>query len=117
MSSNDPISMILMNSEIISVFSNTITLKENIRGIQLFDKDGTMIANIGAGTGESVQLPVEMTQYSGLLTNPNTNDTSTYYSITVPIYNLKSTLVRDYRGTSVFVMDVKNFNKILEGGK
>ena len=47
--------MILMNNEIISVFSNTMTLKENIRGIQLFNKEGTMIANIGAGTGESVQ--------------------------------------------------------------
>ena len=117
MSSNDPLSMIVMNNEIISVFSNTMTLKENIRGIQLFDKEGTMIANIGAGTGESVQLPVETTKYSGLLTNPVTNDTSTYYAITVPIYNLKSTLVREYRGTSVFVMDVKNFNKILEGGK
>jgi two-component system, sensor histidine kinase YesM len=117
MSSNDPLSMILMNNEIISVFNNTITLKENIRGIQLFDKEGTMIASIGSGTGESVQIPVETTKYSGLLTNPDTNDTSTYYSITVPIYNIKSTLVRDYRGTSVFVMDVKNFNKILEGGK
>ena len=40
--------MIVMNNEIISVFSNTMTLKENIRGIQLFDKEGTMIANIGA---------------------------------------------------------------------
>ena len=59
MSSNDPLSMILMNKEIISVFNNTITLKENIRGIQLFNKDGTMIADIGAGTGESNQLPVE----------------------------------------------------------
>ncbi|MBD0384086.1 histidine kinase [Paenibacillus sp. WST5] len=117
MSSNDPLTMILMNSEIISVFSNTITLKENIRGIQLFDKEGTMVANIGAGTGEPVQLPVESTKYSGLLKDPDTNDTSTFYSITVPIYNLKSTLIKDYRGTSVFVMDVKNFNKILEGGK
>jgi two-component system sensor histidine kinase YesM len=117
MGSGDPLTMLLMDNEIISVFSNTITLKENIRGIQLFDKEGTMIASIGSGTGESVQIPVETTKYSGLLTNPDTNDTSTYYSITVPIYNLKSTLVRDYRGTSVFVMDVKNFNKILEGGK
>lgn len=117
MGSGDPLTMLLMDSEIISVFSNTITLKENIRGIQLFDREGTMIANIGAGTGKSVQIPVETTQYSGLLTKPNTNTTSTFYSITVPIYNLKSAVVRDYRGTSVFVMDVKNFNKILEGGK
>ena len=117
MSSNDPLSMILMNNEIISVFNNTITLKENIRGIQLFNKKGTMIAGIGAGTGESVQLPVAITQYSGLLQNPNTNETSTYYSITIPIYNLKSTVFKDYRGTSVFVMDVKNFGEILKGGK
>ena len=64
-----------------------------------------------------IQHPVAITQYSGLLQNPNTNDTSTYYSITIPIYNLKSTVFKDYRGTSVFVMDVKNFSEILKGGK
>lgn len=117
MSSKDILSTILMNNEIISVFGNTISLKENIRGIQLFNPEGAMLANIGVGTGESVKHPVKMIEYSGLLTNPNTADSSPYYSITIPIYNLQSSLVRDYRGTSVFIMDVKNFSNILKDAK
>ena len=34
------LSRILMNHEVISVFSNTTTLKENIRGIQLYNRQG-----------------------------------------------------------------------------
>ncbi|WP_307605032.1 sensor histidine kinase [Paenibacillus sp. V4I9] len=117
MSSTDTLSMILMNSEIISVFSNTITLKENIRGIQLFNKEGTLIANIGAGTGESVKYQVESIEYSGVLTNPDLAYMGPYYTISVPVYNLKSNIPRDYRGTSVFVMDVNNYNNILKSGK
>ncbi|MDQ0874530.1 two-component system sensor histidine kinase YesM [Paenibacillus sp. V4I3] len=117
MSSTDTLSMVLMNSEIISVFSNTITLKENIRGIQLFDKEETLIANIGAGTSESVKFPVESTEYSGVLTYPDSTYTGPYYSISVPIYNLKSNIHRDYRGSSVFIMDVNNFNNILKNAK
>ena len=65
MSSNDPLSTILMNKEIISVFNNTITLKENIRGIQLYNNEGTKIAYIGAGTDERNRLPAQNTEYSG----------------------------------------------------
>lgn len=117
MSSTDTLSMVLMNSEIISVFSNTITLKENIRGIQLFNKEGTLIANIGAGTGESVKYPVESTEYSGVLRNPDLAYTGPYYTISVPIYNLKSNIHKEYSGTSVFVMDVNNYNNILKSRK
>lgn len=117
MSSNDALSMILMNNEIISVFANTISLKENIRGIQLFNNEGMMVASTGVGTGESVKHPVQMIEYSGLLTNPNTDGTRPYYSIAIPIYNLKSNLARDYRGTSIFVMDADNFSNILKNAK
>ena len=117
MNSNDALSRILMNNEIISVFNNTITLKENIRGIQLYNKEGTMLASIGEGTGKSGQPPVQMTEYSGILTNPKEADTAPYYSIAFPIYNLKSDLLRDYRGTCVFIMDTKNFINILKGAQ
>jgi two-component system sensor histidine kinase YesM len=54
LNSGDMLSVILMNNEVVSMFANTMSLKENIRGIQLFNGEGTMVANIGAGTGESV---------------------------------------------------------------
>ncbi|WP_219638250.1 sensor histidine kinase [Cohnella sp. CFH 77786] len=117
MSLQDPLEKILMDNEIISVFNNTVTLKDNIRGIQLFDREGKMVESIGIGTGRSVQLPVESTVYSGLLRDPEAKTATTNYTITVPIYNLKSSIFKDYRGTAVFVMDVRNFGKILEGGK
>ncbi|XEC95841.1 sensor histidine kinase [Paenibacillus tarimensis] len=115
----DDLDIVLMHDEIISVFNKTMTLKENIRGIQLFDKEGKMIASIGAGTGTGryIQPPVETTKYSGLLTNPNTSETSAYYTITVPIYDLKSSIIGDYRGTGVFIMDARNFSNILKSGK
>ncbi|RCW49663.1 cache domain-containing sensor histidine kinase [Paenibacillus prosopidis] len=111
------LSRILMNHEVISVFSNTTTLKENIRGIQLYNRAGTMVASLGLGTGESVKLPDPKIEYSGLLKDPDTGELIPYYSISVPIYNLKNTPTRDYKGTSVFVMDVGNFSNILQNAK
>lgn len=117
LSTEDILSVILMNDEVVSVFSNTVTLKENIRGIQLYNRDGTMAANIGTGTGESFKLPVPEVEYSGLLTDPNSAELIPYYSISVPIYNLKSSPARDFKGTSVFIMDVNNFSHILKSAK
>ncbi|GMK40931.1 hypothetical protein PCCS19_39870 [Paenibacillus sp. CCS19] len=113
----DVITRILMIDEVDSVFANTINLKENIRGIQLYDKEGKLVAGIGVGTGESVKSPASGIEYSGILSQPNTDVTTTYYSIAFPIYNFKSELLRDYKGTSVFVMNTENFNRILENAK
>ncbi|XEC94405.1 sensor histidine kinase [Paenibacillus tarimensis] len=115
--SEDILSRILMNDEVRSVFSNTTALKENIRGIQLYNREGTMIADSGIAAGESVKLPPTKTEYSGLLTDPNTGETIPYYSISVPVYNLENTPARDYKGTTVFVMDVGNFSSILKNAK
>ena len=71
-----------------------------------------MVANTGAGIVDSLQHPVQTTEYSGLL---SANDSQ--YTITVPIYNLKSAQIRDYRGTCIFIMDVSNFNSILKNAK
>jgi two-component system sensor histidine kinase YesM len=71
---DDYLSRILMHHEVISVFSNTITLKENIRGIQLYNRAGTMVASLGLGTGESVKLPDPKIEYSGLLKDPDTEE-------------------------------------------
>lgn len=108
----DELTMVLMNPEVISMFSNTMSLKESIRGIRLYDKEGTIVANTGAGFVDSLQHPVQTTEYSGLLSS---NDSQ--YTITVPIYNLKSVQLQDYRGACIFIMDVSNFNSILENAK
>ncbi|KRE47055.1 cache domain-containing sensor histidine kinase [Paenibacillus sp. Soil522] len=113
----DFLSRILMYNEIESVFSNTTALKANIRGIQLYNPEGKMIADSGIGIGETVRLPPPRIEYSGLLTNPNTDGIMPNYSISVPIYNLESTPVKEYMGYSVFLMDVRNFRNILKSAK
>lgn len=108
----DKLSMILMNPEVTSMFANTMSLKESIRGIRLYNKEGTMVASTGAGTINSLEHPVQSIEYSGLL---SANDSQ--YTITVPIYNLKSAQLQDYRGACIFIMDVSNFNSILINAK
>lgn len=108
----DELTMVLMNPEVISMFANTMSLKESIRGIRLYNKGGTLVANTGAGIVDSLQHPVQTTEYSGLMSS---NDTQ--YTITVPIYNLKSAQLQDYRGACIFIMDVSNFNSILKNAK
>ncbi|WP_029192514.1 cache domain-containing sensor histidine kinase [Paenibacillus harenae] len=115
--SDDSLSRILKHNEVISVFSNTTTLKENIRGIQLYDRDGTMVANIGVGTGETAKLPNPKIEYSGLLQDPDTSEAIPYYSFSVPVYILENTPAKEYKGTSVFVMDIGNFGNILQSAK
>ncbi|WP_199615841.1 cache domain-containing sensor histidine kinase [Paenibacillus alkalitolerans] len=117
LNSEDFLSRILMNDEIVSVFSNTTALKANIRGIQLYSPEGKMVADSGIGFGESVKLPPPKIEYSGLLTDPNTGETIPNYSITVPVYNLEKTPAKEYMGTSVFLMDLGNFRNILRNAK
>lgn len=108
----DELTMVLMNPEVISMFSNTMSLKESIRGIRLYNKEGTLVANTGAGIVNSLTHPIQTTEYSGLMSS---NDSQ--YTITVPIYNLKSAQLQDYRGACIFIMDVSNFNSILKNAK
>ncbi|MFC5467958.1 sensor histidine kinase [Cohnella suwonensis] len=117
LSSGDALAKILKNDEIISMVSNTMTLKDDIKGIQLYDKDGMPVTSIGVETGESVRYPIRKAYYSGLIAIPDGAGAGNYYSITYPIFNLKSSQVWDYGGTSVFMMDVNNFNQILKNAK
>ena len=114
MSKEDILDRILMNNDIASVFANTTSLKENIKGIQLYNNQGMMIANTGLGTGNTVlNRPVRKTEYSGLLNLPDGDRFTSYYSIAVPVYNLKNHIIEDNIGVCIFVMDVSNFSKIL----
>ncbi|KRE92076.1 hypothetical protein ASG89_34030 [Paenibacillus sp. Soil766] len=110
--SEDKLSVVFMNDEVTSMFANTMSLKENIRGIRLYNSEGTMMANTGSGIDYSTHFPVQSTEYSGII---STNDS--YYTIAVPIYNLKSAQVSDYIGACIFIMDVSNFNSILKSAK
>jgi two-component system sensor histidine kinase YesM len=89
----------------------------NIRGIQLYNPEGKMISDSGIGIGETVQLPPPKIEYSGLLRDSNTGGIMPNYSISIPIYNLERTPVKEYMGYSVFFMDVRNFHNILKSAK
>ncbi len=115
LSTNDILSRILMNNEIISVFSSTLSLKPNIKAIQLYNKEGTLVTSLGEGIGPNVIKPVPFIEYSGLQTNPDRS--SSYYTIAVPVYNLKSLMNKDYRGLTLFTMDLTNFKNILQKAK
>ncbi|MBW5445169.1 hypothetical protein GE107_03710 [Cohnella sp. CFH 77786] len=108
----DKVTLVLMNPDLTSMFANTMALKENIRGIRLYNNEGTMLAIAGKEIGDSAKLPVQKTEYSGLLSTDGP-----HYTITVPIYNLKSLQIQDYMGACVFSMDVSNFNSILQNTK
>ncbi len=117
MSQDDILARILMDKEIVSVFSNTFSLKDSIKGIQLYDQEGVMLVRSGEMVDELEPLdnrPVSAVEYSGTIQIRS----KTWYTITVPIYNLKNNaLVNDYRGKSVFMMDASHFNNILTKSK
>ncbi|XEC95701.1 sensor histidine kinase [Paenibacillus tarimensis] len=117
----DDLERILMNREVVSMFANTVSLKKNIRGIQLFDKDGNIIASLGNGTVRTVPSPIQSIEYSGLLTTPlsdHRDSKRSFYAISTPIYQLdQNRLVRGYKGIGRFFMDATNFSPILESAK
>ncbi|MBD2868627.1 sensor histidine kinase [Paenibacillus arenilitoris] len=119
--SDDVLTRILKNQEVLSVFANTISLKENIRGIQLYDKDGSYMASVGIGSMQSVDAPVESFEYSNLIDIPisDARDSKrSFYAITAPIYKLDSNrLVTGFMGVGRFFMDATNFSPILKSAK
>ncbi|MDQ8739051.1 histidine kinase [Paenibacillus sp. LHD-38] len=121
LASDDALSRILKNQEVLSVFANTISLKENIRGVQLYDKEGKYLASIGIGSEQSVPSTLRSFEYSGLintaLSDPRDSKRS-FYAITAPIYQLDSNrLVTDFMGVGRFFMDATNFSPILKSAK
>lgn len=54
LSSDDVLTKVLGNREVLSVFANTISLKQNVRGIQLFDHQGRFLARLETGSVQSV---------------------------------------------------------------
>lgn len=116
MKEDDVLERVLNNNEVVSVFSNTATMKENIRGFELYDQQGKLITNSGKGTGiEKLESPPTAMKYSGVL---HDSDNMPYYIITIPIYNLKNNhLVEDYIGACILYMDVNNFTKMLSNSK
>lgn len=116
----DELTRILMNNEVLSMFASATALKENIRGIQLYDKEGKILTSIGIGTENNVPAPVDTVQYSGLLedSSPYYEDKRTYYTITTPIYQLDNKrLVTEFKGIGRFYLDVTNFSPILKSAQ
>lgn len=119
--SDDVLTRILKNQEVLSVFANTISLKENIRGIQLYDKEGKFLASIGDGSKQSVPSEVKSIEYSDLIQTPlsdSRDSKRSFYAITAPIYKLDTNrLVTGFMGIGRFFMDATNFSPILKSAK
>jgi len=117
---NDELSRILMNDEVLSMFASAAALKESIRGIHLYDRNGKILTSIGIGTENAISAPATEVAYSGLLdgSSPYYEDKRTYYSISTPIYLLDNKrLVTEYIGIGRFYMDVTNFSPILRSAQ
>lgn len=112
---NEILSRILMNQDISAQFSSTLALKENMRGIRIYDTSGEMVASVGKAIEPLVNHQVEDIEYSGIMYD---NSNGFYYTIAIPVYNLQNnSLLRDYRGMCLFIMDVSNFNSMLNKSK
>ncbi|PWW02561.1 two-component system sensor histidine kinase YesM [Paenibacillus cellulosilyticus] len=115
LSTEDALTKVLMNPEIIAEFTSTLALKENMMGIQLYDKEGVLTASVGKPFAPIAKRTVDEIEYA-LGTPGQTGDT--YYTIAVPVYNLQNNrILKDYRGMCVFFMDVNNFTTILSKSK
>jgi two-component system sensor histidine kinase YesM len=112
---NEILSRILMNQDISAQFSSTLALKENMRGIRIYDTAGTMVASVGKAIEPPVNRQVTDIEYSGILSDKLNGP---YYTIAIPVYNLQNnSLLRDYRGMCLFIMDVSNFSSMLNKSK
>ncbi|WP_042199486.1 sensor histidine kinase [Paenibacillus camerounensis] len=115
LSSDDPLTKILMNPEIIAEFSSTLALKEEVMGIQLYDREGELATSIGKPFAPVQQRSADEIKYE---LGSSDQAGRTFYTISVPVYNLQNNRVlKDYRGMCVFYMDVKNFTSVLGKSK
>lgn len=117
LNTNDDLERILAHQEILSMFFNTIAMKENIRGIQMYDTVGRQLVRTGIGDDVRGIESGSALRYTGLLKlaeRPSEN----FYAITTPIYGLDSNrIVTHFKGTGRYYMDVANFAPILESAK
>lgn len=108
----DVLGRILNYDDVMSVFSNTMTLNDNIKGIWLYDKSGKLLANEGESDNSGVRPhTVNDTEYSTIFITGNNKEAR--YTITIPVYNLKSAS-NDYVGECIFVMSTGNFSDLLQ---
>ncbi|WP_256710647.1 histidine kinase [Paenibacillus sp. FSL H8-0548] len=112
---NEILSRILMNQDIAAQFSSTLALKENMRGIRIYDTEGELVASVGKAIEPPVNRQVSDIEYSGIFSDKMNGS---YYTIAIPVYNLQNNyLLRDYRGMCLFIMDVSNFSSMLKKSK
>jgi two-component system sensor histidine kinase YesM len=113
-SNDDSLERILMDKDIDAVFSNTVMLNEDIKGIQIYNNKGDKVAGIGEDASVTFfKRKISNTEYSGLL-KVNRPLSESRYSITIPIFKLDNNVLYDNIGTCVFVMDTRNFADILD---
>ena len=112
----DKLDRLLLRQDLVDVFNNTLLLQDSIIGISLYDLEGDQIINYGKNVtmGEGVTLD-RKTIYSGLEYSDEWNDY--YYTITMPIYNLKSYKFGDQIGEYIVVIDVTDLVNLLDNSQ
>ncbi|MGO4375246.1 sensor histidine kinase, partial [Paenibacillus sp. MCAF20] len=118
LNSDDDDERILAHREILQMFFNTMSMKSNIRGIQMYDAEGKQLARIGEGDNAADTDSSKKTMdYTGLL-KMDTRPLENFYAITTPIYGMDSNrIATDFKGIGRYYMDVTNFAPILESAK
>jgi hypothetical protein len=106
---DDILDQVLMNRELLSVFANTMSIKPNIRGIQLYDRNGKLLTRLGEGQDETT-APVQKMTYSGSI-NLDARPTKHFYTIFSPI--LKSAKVT--ANSRVMLLDRDDHSLSTEG--
>lgn len=103
---------ILMYKEMINVCSNTISLKDGIAGVMLFNRYMEYSGSSGVYIDpEEIPKEASNTVYSSLVYSPMNN--MPMYLITFPIWDLKSEQVGKQIGLGVFVMECESLRPLL----
>ncbi|RXZ80920.1 sensor histidine kinase [Paenibacillaceae bacterium] len=118
MATDNRLAQMDMEEELRRVFVNTIIMKSNIKGIQLYDKQGMLTAKIGEGPVETaISQSLDHTEYSGVMEGTNAVGPSSlhhYYMIYVPVFSTENIgTFREQLGTCILIMDTRNYSNIV----
>jgi two-component system sensor histidine kinase YesM len=113
----DELTRVLEHREILTIFMHATSMKENIRGIQLYHPEGELLARIGEGDDVIGIESSKALVYSSVL-KLDTRPSENFYAITTPIYGIDSNkVVTEMIAIGRFYMDVSNLTPILETAK
>lgn len=114
LNTDDEMTRVLNNQDILAMFDHTNSMKTNIRGIQLYDTAGRQLARFGEGDNAVNIKPVQKLTYTGVL-KLESRPHERFYAITTPIFGIDSNgIATELKGIGRFYMDASFFVPILK---